>query len=107
MPTTERQPRDVDATFYVQIEPRWKEPRWYLDAAGNAILQAAKAVGITQERPRKQKPGTVLAKLTVRIPAGAFLPLAPEAVVVIPESMLVVEPLEVVATDAGDPQGEG
>lgn len=83
-----------DAEFYVQIEPDWyrgfSEPR----------LRGAKAVAITQKRPTKPRGGTVTVKMTIRVPDGAFLPLRPEAVVVIPTDMTVVTPLEVVAEDA-------
>lgn len=92
----------VDATFFVQIEPEWG--RWFdarnQDTAG--AVAGAKAVAITQNKPSRQRPGTVLAKLTVRVPKGAFVPLRPEAVIVIPEDMLAAaQPVEV---EAGDPE---
>lgn len=92
------QPDYVDATFYVQLRPEWS--RYWEDAAGNRVLSGAALANATIKRPLKQQPGTVLLKLTVRVPSGAFLPLSPEAVVVIPEGMTVVEPVEV---EAGDP----
>lgn len=83
-----------DATFYVQIEPDF-----YIGPSGK--VRAIKAVRITQQRPDSPKPNTVTAKLTVRVPDAAFRPLAPEAVIVVPDDMLAVnEPLEV---EAGDP----
>lgn len=90
----------VDATVYMQIEPEWSE--WYrrrgqLDDP--QALVGAKGVTMTQKKPQRQKPGTVLVKLTVRIPAAAFYPLRPTAVVVIPDDMTVTEPLEVTAED--------
>lgn len=91
------QPSHVDATFYAQVEPEWS--RW-VDSNGERSLRGAKVVTITQNRPGKQRGGTVLVKLTVRVPAGAFLPLKPEAIVVIPDDMTVTEPIEV---EAGDP----
>lgn len=89
----------VDATFYVQVEPEWIFGGRSRDTA-NAV-RGAKAVALTQNKPGRQKPGTVLTKLTVRVPKAAFVPLRPEAIVVIPEDMLASsEPLEV---EAGDP----
>lgn len=86
----------VDATFYAQVEPEWQN---YVKPDGTRNLWGAKVVNITQKRPNRPKGGTVLVKLTIRVPEAAFQPLRPEAVVVIPEDMTVVEPLEVFAGD--------
>lgn len=83
-----------DATFYVQIEPDFSsyDPERVI---------SAKAVAITQQKPRSPRPGTVTCKLTVRVPDAAFLPLRPEAVIVVPEDMVAAnQPVEV---EAGDP----
>lgn len=85
------------ATFYVQIEPEFRRSYYGDD---NLVVTSIKAVGITQKRPTKQKPGTVLTKLTLQIPDAAFLPLRPEAIVVIPDSMTTFEPVVVEAEDA-------
>jgi hypothetical protein len=83
-----------DATFYVQIEPD------FYRYSGGERVRSIKAVALTQKRPAQQRPGTVLAKLTVRVPEAAFLPLRPEAIVVIPEDMTVAsQPIEVEAND--------
>lgn len=83
-----------DATFYVQIEPD------FFGRSDNPHVRAIKAVAITQKRPERQRPGTVLTKLTVRVPDAAFLPLRPEAVVVVPEDMTAAAlPVEVEASD--------
>ena len=97
---TRQQPDYVDATMYVQVAPEFH--RWLADSAGNRLLEGAKLANATIKAPEQQKPGTVLLKLTVRVPAGAFLPLAPQAVVVIPEGMTVTEPIEVEAGEPGD-----
>jgi hypothetical protein len=90
--------RTHDATFYVQIEPVWSP--WRKNTHGDKDLESIKAVAITQTRPKSQRPGTVLTKLTVRVPEAAFLPLRPEAIVVIPEDMLAASlPIEVAAGD--------
>lgn len=90
-------PQHVDATFYAQVEPEWSP---WTNYDSEHTLKGAKVVTITQKRPARQRGGTVLLKLTVRVPAGAFLPLRPEAVVVIPDDMTVTAPVEV---EAGDP----
>lgn len=50
----------------------------------------------TQKRPEIVEPGCVVVKVRVRIPASAFEPLQPEAVVTVPED-LVQRPVEVEA----------
>jgi hypothetical protein len=90
--------KQIDATFYAQVEgkvtQRWSGSEWI------ELVESAKVVAITQNRPGRPKGGTVLVKLTVRIPEAAFLPLRPEAIVVIPEDMTAPYPIEV---EAGDP----
>jgi hypothetical protein len=88
--------RYVDAEFWAQVEPEWSS---YANRDGERSLRGAKVTTITQKRPVKPKGGTVLVRLTIRIPEGAFLPLRPEAIVVIPEDMTAVSPIEVVAED--------
>lgn len=87
----------ADATFYAQVEPEWGN---YVNSEGDRSLLGAKVVTITQKRPQRPKSGTVLVKLTIRVPEAAFRPLRPEAVVVVPEDMTVTAPIEV---EAGDP----
>jgi len=86
-----------DAEFYVQIEPEFSN---YVNRDGERSLRGIKAVGITQKRPVKPRRGVVIAKLTLRIPSAAFLPLRPEAIVVVPQSMVATSPIEVEAGDA-------
>jgi len=83
-----------DATFYVQVEPDFY-------GGGNRNLRGLRAVAMTKTRPRRPRPGAVLVKLTLRVPDAVFLPLRPEAVVVVPESMAVVGPIEALV---GDPR---
>jgi hypothetical protein len=87
-----------DATFYAQVEPEWSS---WTNYDGEKQLRGAKVVRVTQEKPKRPLPGVVLVKLTIRVPSAAFLPLRPEAVVVIPEEMTAASlPIEV---EAGDP----
>lgn len=84
------QPETVDATFYVQVEPEWFT---------SSRLRGAKAIRLTQSKPNPPKGGTVTCKLTVRLPSSAFLPLRPEAVIVVPEGMVIENPIEVEAVN--------
>lgn len=86
-----------DATFYVQLEPEWSGRRD--PSTGERKLRGVKATRITQGRPERPMPGTVVIKLTTRIPDAAFLPLRPEAVIEIPTDLTVANPVEVTATD--------
>jgi hypothetical protein len=98
------QPQQVDATFYAQVEPEWSS---YVQADGQRRLKGAKVMRITQSRPARPVGGTVLVKLTLRLPTGAFLPLRPEAVVVIPDSLTEANPVEVIAEDPHRPADDG
>lgn len=87
-----------DATFYVQVEPTF-----YKYGGNDPTVSSIRAVAITQKRPERPRGGVVLTKLTIRIPDGAFLPLRPEVIVVIPENMVeAILPIEVIAGDPGD-----
>lgn len=87
------QPKTVEATFYVQLEPDWSH--YMRDADGESVLVAASAARMTKKRPDRPKPGTVTAKLTMVLPASAFLPLRPAAVITVPADALETTPLEV------------
>lgn len=89
-----------DATFYVQIEPDFS--RWSVDANGDARLDSIKAVALTQKKPERPRSGVVVAKLTVRVPNAAFMPLRPSAIFVVPEDMVTTNPIEVEAGDAAE-----
>ena len=89
----------VDATFYAQVEPEWAA----YGVGEERGLRGAKVARTTQRRPDMPLSGTVLVKLTIRIPKGAFLPLRPAAIVTVPEDMTVANPIDVVVEDpAGD-----
>lgn len=83
--------KHVDATFYAQIQPEF--------TYSGEHVRSAKVVNFTQKKPDRPKGGTVLVKLTIRVPEAAFLPLRPEAIVVIPEDMSIAQPIEVEAVD--------
>lgn len=87
-----------DAAFYIQVRPE------FLRAFnGGQRLKAIKAVAMTQHRPARPQPGTVLVKLTLRIPDAAFMPLRPEAIVIVPENLTEAGAIEVEASDPHRP----
>ncbi|QDZ15799.1 hypothetical protein [Humibacter ginsenosidimutans] len=90
----------VKAIVYLQVQPEISGYSWERDTI--ASVKGAKVVGSTQNRSQRPKPGTVEVKLTVEIPKSAFLPLRPEAIVVVPESLTAPHPIEVEAEDANE-----
>lgn len=88
----------MKAVCYLQIEPEWA----YWD---KTKLYKIKVKRVTQKKPDSPLPGVVV-KLNLDIPKEAFLPLAPEATIVIPlshtEAVTVEsEPIEVVPDGTG------
>lgn len=95
-------PEFVDATVYLQVAPEYNQWVGVQNRDKPSAIVGAKVVNSTQSRSQKPKPGTVEVKIAVRIPKGAFLPLRPEAIVIIPESMTQPHPVEVEALDANE-----
>ncbi|MEV8372974.1 hypothetical protein AB0P21_09570 [Kribbella sp. NPDC056861] len=71
----------IDATFYAQVVPEFH-------ATGDT-LKSARVARITQRRPEVPLGGSVLVRLTLRLPKSVLLPLRP-TVVVIPENQTTV-----------------
>jgi hypothetical protein len=93
----------IDVPVYLQVEPR--DRAWSPEGRGTGPARAAAVVvGTTTKRPRAPRPGVVVVKVTLRIPAAVFDPLRPEAVVVIPADLTDPHP---VVVDAGDPTDGG
>ncbi|ARC56010.1 hypothetical protein AS850_02845 [Frondihabitans sp. 762G35] len=88
----------VQATVYLQLEPVHN----YLPRDNPQSLIGAKVVGLTQKKAAKPRGGTVEVKLTIQVPKGAFLPLRPEAVIVIPQELTQAHPITVDATDPNE-----
>lgn len=93
----------VRATVYLQVQPEYtwraKQTRKFDEPSA---IESAKVVGYTQNKAQNPKPGTVEVKITVELPKGAFLPLRPEAIVVIPETLTQPHPVTVEAEDANE-----
>jgi hypothetical protein len=85
-----------DATFYIQVLPEFGR----FAVNGKRPVTGIKPVTMTQKAPSRPQGGTVLVKLTLRIPDSAFYPLRPEAVIVVPEDMVEINPVvDVVVSD--------
>lgn len=92
-----KQPTSVDVPVYLVVEPTWSGGR---DGQGRPILGGGKVVKHTVTPPSLQRSG-VAVKITLRIPASSFLPLQPEAVVVLRET-----DIETVVVEAEHPEYE-
>lgn len=92
-------PDAVRATVFLQVAP---EVATYLSEDHPRYIQGAKVVQATQSRSKKPRGGTVEVKLTIELPRATFLPLRPEAVVVVPSSMTAPHPVEVEAFDVNE-----
>jgi len=92
--------QNVRATVYLQVAPEYN--RWQSDHSKPESVAGAKVVRSTQKRSAAPEPGTVEVKLTIELPKTAFTPLAPEAIVVIPETLTMPHPIEVEAVDANE-----
>lgn len=80
----------VETTFYVQLVPTFRQG---YSSSGEAALKVRSiTVGsVTKKRPPKPKAPVVQLKL--RLPAAAFLPLAPEVTIEVPENAIEYEPV--------------
>lgn len=96
------QPKTVTATFYVQVEPEWS--KWKRTGDNEVVLDGAKASRITLRRPDNPLPGVVITRLTLELPASAFLPLQPQVVVAVPE--FATETIEVTASHPDAIEGD-
>lgn len=90
------QPETVTATVYLVAEPRWRT--WLTDDQDRPILEGARIIKATQSRPSVPREGVIL-KLALEIPAGAFLPLQPEAVI-----RVSLDDTETIRATARDPR---
>lgn len=93
-----------DAEVWLQVEASFVRRSSF--AAGNQEhdVRGLKVVSMTQTRPKLKAGATVAMKVTLRLPDSAFLPLIPEAIIVVPEDMVISDPPIVV--DVLDPHTE-
>lgn len=88
--------RRVQAPAYLQVRPEWAT---YADRTDVRQVRGARVVKVTQKRSENPEPGTVEVKVVLDLPASIFVPLMPEAVVVVPDSLTVAHPIQAEATD--------
>ncbi len=74
---------------------RWREGSVYLQVEKDTYISRLKVARATQTKPRAPLGGTLLIKLTIKVPDKAFDPLEPEAEVTIGEGFALPQPVEV------------
>ena len=82
----------VDATGYLIIEGTRRR-------YGDRSVDTAKLVALRVNRPARLDRDQVAVKVTLRIPAAVFDPLTPQALVIVPGSLVDRAPIEVEAVD--------
>lgn len=92
---------NIDVPIYLQVQPRGRAYD-YSTGRYDGTVRTAAVVAMTVNRPREPRSGVIVVKVTLRIPAAAFDPLRPEAVVVIPTNLTDPHPVEVEAQDPTD-----
>lgn len=97
------QPEYVDVATYLVIEPKWGTGYYSTDDQGRPLLEGGRVTKHTITRPNITH-GGVVTKITLRIDAGCFLPLQPEAVVHINAGNAEVIEVEAVDPREGEEQ---
>lgn len=96
-------------------------PRGFVDAAAYLVVEASRSrygsanaetglrpvdgtriVAMRVGRPSRLEKDQVAVKVTVRLPAAAFDPLQPTALITVPEDLIQRGPIQVDAADATD-----
>lgn len=78
----------AEAKIYLQVEPVWHQ--WRKGKDGNPEVERLKVTKVLQTRPERIT--GVVVELRLRIPDGAFKPLAPVVTIDVPEEALNYEP---------------
>lgn len=92
MSTSPKGYHDAEAWLQVsgKVHDKWDSPSGTYKPAVDDI----KVEAMTKSRPNPPRKGCIAVKVTLRIPDGVFLPFSPEAVITVPENMVVRGPIE-------------
>lgn len=89
----------VDATAYLVVEGTRRRYGAVNRETGLRPIDNARVAALRIGRPSRLERDQVAVKVTVRLPAAAFDPLQPTALITVPEDLIQRGPIEV---DAGD-----
>lgn len=93
-------PTSQTATTHLVLEARRQTWGPNDPDTGLKPVESVRVVAARSRRPEKLARDQIAVKVTVQIPASAFDPLRPTALVVVPESLIHRAPIEVEAADA-------
>lgn len=92
----------VDAAAYLVVEGTRSRYRPVDPENGLRRVDGARIFAMRVGRPTRLERDQVAVKVTVRLPAAAFDPLQPTALITVPEDLIQRGPIEVDAADATD-----
>lgn len=85
----------VDALAYLTVEG-------IRSRYGDKSVRTAKVVRVTQGKPASLSGDQIAVRVKIRLPAKAFDPLEPDALIIVPEE-LIQRPVEIEATEGNCP----
>jgi hypothetical protein len=91
--------KSVTGTAYLIIEGERYRYGTTDPITGLKPVNKAKIVGVRQTRPKSLDLDQIVVKVTIQLPSAAFDPIAPQALIVVPEEMIMHE-IEVTADEA-------
>lgn len=91
----------IDSTAYLVIEASRYNYGGADPETGLRRVSSARVAALRANRPSKLVKDQIAVKVTVRVPVSVFNPLTPEAVIVVPESLVQQPALEIEAVEPG------
>lgn len=91
----------VDATGYLVLQAsrsQFASP----GASGLRPVNHAKIAAFRANRPARLELDQIAIRVTVRVPSSTFDPISPEALIVVPEGLILRGPTQVDAVDANE-----
>ena len=89
----------MKATFYVQLEPRYRN--WADYNTKKFPLESIAATRVTQTKPNRPAPKSITVKLSIDVPESVFEPFEPQVEITIPEPVQNMITVNVEPIDAG------
>lgn len=94
--------RTLRTTGYVVLEGKRSQYGSPSDETGLRELSSIRMAELRINRPRTLKRDQISVKVTIEVPAEAFDPIAPAALIVVPGDLIQRGPITTEATDAND-----
>jgi len=94
--------KNVTGTAYLVIEGERYRYGVTDPITGLKPVNKAKIVAVRQTRPKTLDIDQIVVKVTIQLPAGAFDPIAPQALIVVPDEMIQHDVEVVAVAEAAD-----